>query len=118
MIIWFITTIESSIFDFNKDKTQATYSYQKANVVHNHYPCQSNGKKWTTVINKFFPLSENFIIIVFIDDNYASDQEAQTHMFIIGTSIGTILKVADPIIVVMDDKFVSDQYAKIVVCII
>ena len=45
---------------------------------------------------KNFPLSGGLIIIVFIIDNYASDQYAQTHVFIVGTLIGIILKVTGP----------------------
>ena len=38
------------------------------------------------------PLSERLIVVVSIDDKYASDQDAQTHLYIISNSFRIILK--------------------------
>ena len=67
---------------------------------------------------KIFNLSERINSIVFIDDNHASYQDTRTHVFIIRTSIGIILKVTGPILLFINKKYVSGQEAKNFVCIV
>ena len=49
---------------------------------------------------------------MFVHDNYASYQDARTHVFIIGTSVVLILELKVTVILFVDDKYVSNQYAK------
>ena len=54
---------------------------------------QRECQRQTTATTNIFLLSERLVIVVFIDDNYASDQGAQIHVSIIGNYFGIILEV-------------------------
>ena len=75
-------------------------------------------QRQTTETTKLFLLSEIIIVIVFINENYASDQDVETLVFIIKTSFGIILKVRGPLILFTDDKYVSNQDNKTSECIL
>ena len=53
---------------------------------------------------------------MFVDDNYASDQNAQTHVFIIKNAFGIIAEVTGHVIVFINNKYVFNQDAKTRVC--
>ena len=88
-----VTNIKSSIFDFNPNITKSNFSHQKYYVVNKHYLRQTEHQQWPTAISNNFPLSEYFIVIVFIDTNYASDKEYQNNVSIRVNAFGIIPEV-------------------------
>ena len=62
-------------------------------MVNNHNPRQADHHKRPTVKANIFPFCECLIIVMLIENNHASDQEAQTHVSIIEDSFGIILEL-------------------------
>ena len=62
-------------------------------MVNNHYPQQTDHQQRPIAMANIFTLSEQHIVIMSIDNNYASYQDAQDNVFSMVNYFGVILKV-------------------------